>query len=95
MRFGQISDDTVSTEDFEVQTLECPNGWLHLKIKRFDSKDGITWDELQAIKDERFPNHTAVEIYPPHDEIVNEANIRHLWIVPNGLTLPSLYRKYE
>ena len=54
---------------FQVQVLEvqAPWGWSrHLKVHRTDGKDGITWDDLQKIKDEYFgPEVAAVEFYPP------------------------------
>ena len=46
-------------------------------------RDGITWDELQHIKNEiGFSTDWLVEIFPPSDRVVNVANMRHLWIVP-------------
>lgn len=48
----------------------------------------ITWDELQAIKDHFWPDRIGIEIYPPHDQIVNVANMRWLWVLPKGATLP-------
>jgi hypothetical protein len=51
----------------------------------------ITWDELQAAKTEAWgPDATAVEVYPPDREIVNDAPIRHLWRVE---TAPSLFHR--
>jgi hypothetical protein len=45
-------------------------------------KDGITWDELMKIKNDcGFKNFWAVEIYPPHNNVVNVSNMRHLWIL--------------
>jgi len=45
-------------------------------------EDGITWDELQQVKREcGFSDVCAVEIYPPDDDVVNDANIRHLWLL--------------
>lgn len=45
--------------------------------------DGITWDELQRVKREvGLGLMWAVEIYPPDHEVVNVANVRHLWLVP-------------
>lgn len=44
-------------------------------------KDGISWEELQRIKNEcGFADKCAVEIYPPEADVVNVANMRHLWI---------------
>lgn len=47
--------------------------------------DGITWDELQRLKCEAgFDDAWAVEAYPPAREVVNVANIRHLWLLPEA-----------
>lgn len=49
-------------------------------------QDGITWDELQAIKAAvGFGDAEAVEIYPADRDVVNVANFRHLWILPEPL----------
>lgn len=49
-------------------------------------QDGITWDELQAIKNEvGYFAHTAVEVYPPVRDVVNVAAIRHLWLLDGPL----------
>ena len=46
-------------------------------------KDGITWDEMQAVKDGcGFEEFDAVEAYPRKKDITNYVNMRHLWIVP-------------
>jgi hypothetical protein len=80
---------------FLVQEFVEHDGIIRLSINRTDVdrhgnwKDGITWDELQAIKNNLgFDRHTAVEIYPPADRTVNVANLRHLWIVPSTTPLP-------
>lgn len=45
-------------------------------------RDGITWDELQAIKNEcGYSNHDALEVYPAKSDEINVANIRHLWVM--------------
>jgi hypothetical protein len=44
--------------------------------------DGITWEEIQAIKREvGFGDRMAVEIYPADGDVVNVANMRHIWLV--------------
>lgn len=46
-------------------------------------EDGITWDELQAIKNEvGYADRDALEVYPRAGDVVNVANIRHLWVMP-------------
>lgn len=48
-------------------------------------KDGITWDELQRVKTAcGYGDDWAVEIYPPDANVINVANIRHLWILPTA-----------
>ena len=47
--------------------------------------DGITWDELMEIKRQcGYGDRVAVEIYPDDDNIVNVANMRHLWLLPEA-----------
>ena len=58
-------------------------------------KDNITWEELQEIKKTcGYGDLDAVEIYPREKDVVNVANMRHLWVLPqcvlfawrNGIT---------
>ncbi|WP_210268951.1 DUF7694 domain-containing protein [Brucella intermedia] len=40
----------------------------------------ITWEELQELKNEYFgPDVVAIEVYPPHSNVVNSLPMRHLW----------------
>jgi len=44
-------------------------------------KGGISWDRLQAIKHQiGFGDRWAVELYPPEDQVINVANMRHLFL---------------
>lgn len=44
--------------------------------------DGITWDQLERIKSEiGHGDRWAVELYPPDAEVVDVANMRHLWLL--------------
>jgi hypothetical protein len=76
---------------FTVQVLDVFAPWgpsQHMKIRRLDGRDGITWDELQALKHEYLGDDcTAIEFFPPLSETVDELNMRHLWTVP-GEWLP-------
>jgi hypothetical protein len=52
----------------------------HVAICRKDGKI-VTWIEKQEIKDELFgEERIAIEIYPKHNEIINDSNVYHLWI---------------
>ena len=51
-------------------------------------EDGLSWDELQAIKrDIGYGDWYGVEVYPQDSQVVNVANIRHLWLLPTPLTI--------
>jgi hypothetical protein len=44
--------------------------------------DGITWDELQEIKNSiGYADKWCVECFPPDEHVVNVAPIRHLWVL--------------
>jgi hypothetical protein len=77
------------SRDFLVQIYAEPDGIIRLSIQRCQIDlntgswlDGITWDELQHLKTlAGYGDRVAVEIYPPDSEVVNIANIRHLWLL--------------
>jgi hypothetical protein len=74
---------------FLVQLFEQLDGAQRISICRtmIDTDtgrwvDGLTWEEIQAIKRQiSFADRTAVEIYPADGDIVNVANMRHVWLV--------------
>lgn len=63
-----------STPEFPVQVCD-QMGLLSV------CHDGtITWDQLQHIKNEVWgPDVRAIEVYPAQGQVVNAANVRHLW----------------
>jgi hypothetical protein len=77
------------SREFLAQLFRDPTG-ERLSVNRtvFDHGsgrwiDGMTWDDLQRVKREcGFGLRWAVEVYPPDDDIVNAANMRHLWLLP-------------
>lgn len=47
--------------------------------------DRISWDELQDIKSQiGFGAWWGVEVYPSDDEVINDANMRHLFLLPEA-----------
>lgn len=87
------------SRDVLVQVFSEKEGIIRLSINRTDIKkngqweDGLTWDSLQYIKDALgFQECDAFEIYPRRDDIVDVANIRHLWVLPPGTILPQGWR---
>jgi hypothetical protein len=57
-------------------------------------KDGISWDDLQRLKSEcGFGAFDAVEIFPRDLDVVNVANMRHLWVMADPLPFAWRDRK--
>lgn len=51
-------------------------------------EDGISWDDLQDIKNQvGFGNHYAIEVFPRERDLVNVANMRHLWVLSSPLDI--------
>ena len=81
------------SKKFLVQVHREPKKIIRLSIMRtdwdFDQKrapDGITWEELQELKSQAgYYDRDAVEVYPNGRDVVNVANMRHLWILPQEL----------
>lgn len=51
-------------------------------------EENLSWDELMQVKREiGCADMYAVEVYPRDEDIVNVANMRHLWILSTPLTI--------
>lgn len=75
------------SRDYLAQLFRDTNGFLRLTVNRIERdlngewEDGITWDELERVKQETIGDKWAVEIYPPRNELVDAHNMRHLWVL--------------
>ncbi len=75
-------------QKFLVQVFEEPGGVERLSVIRSirtagEWADGIPWEELQQLKREcGRGGRWAVEMYPADSDVVNVANMRHLWVLP-------------
>lgn len=79
---------------FLVQEFEC-GPYLRLTLCRTMIDESghwlanISWEEMQCIKHSLgYGPRQAVEIFPRDEDVVNVANMRHLWILPEGEILP-------
>ncbi len=61
------------------------DGVRHLAVTSL-SMERPSWWEMQRIKNEIAGEaSTAVEVYPPQNEVVDGANMFHIWVLPAGL----------
>jgi hypothetical protein len=75
------------SEEFKVYAFQDGKA-VRLDIERKDGLDGITWDELQQIKNDcGFADCDAVEFYPCKSDVINTGNLRHLYVFFEKLPL--------
>lgn len=89
----RVPAEVMRSRDFLVQLFEEAADIIRMSVCRCQIKDdgswsdNITWDELQMLKSEcGLGLFDAVEIFPAHDDVVNVANMRHLWVLPKPLS---------
>lgn len=77
------------SRQFLVQVFQENGGIERLSVIRTEIlpngrwAENITWDELQEIKTEvGRGGKFAVEVFPAVNDLVNVANMRHLWVLP-------------
>ena len=77
---------------YSVQFFERDSTWGtidHLLLRRHDGGLIFPWSDLQRIKDELCgAERVAVEVFPLRSQLVDDANCRHLWVLPEGFHLP-------
>ena len=85
-----------------VQTLETsplyPWGEVtRLKVYTPDYRR-LTWLQVWRAFQDVYPGRWALELYPPAEELVDEAYVYHLWLLPEGWRPPeemNLAAKYR
>jgi hypothetical protein len=76
------------SKSFLVQICHEKNGYFRMSVNRTmhtgdDWVAGITWDELMRLKRECGRGDLdALELFPADSDVVNVANIRHLFFPP-------------
>lgn len=83
-----VRQEVLRSRDFLVQVFE-ERGHIRLSINRTDFdvnaqrfREDISWDDIQRLKVEAgFGDWWAVECYPPPSQVVNVANMRHIWVL--------------
>lgn len=64
--------------------------FTHLWIKRHKGDaTSVPWSSKQRIKDDLIgPERVAIEVFPAASELVDSADMYHLWVLPEGEILP-------
>lgn len=72
-----------------VRPLAVEWGEVHHLAIRTASNLEPPWRDKQRIKNELFgADYTALEVMPPEDELVDEADMYHMWVLPLAMRLP-------
>lgn len=93
VKLRMVPEEVWRSCDFLIQVFHEKEGLIRFSVCRsaIDDKGNwlsdISWDELQFLKDACGYGHCdAVEIYPAQEDVVNVANMRHLWIFRQRLS---------
>lgn len=79
---------------FSVLERKAELGVRHLAVSSLSGKRP-TWHEMQRIKDDLAGiEATAIEVYPPRSQLVDDADMFHIWVLrgqlPFGIHLDSI-----
>jgi len=60
-----------------------------IMVRRNDGGTNVPWADMQRVKNEIMgQERLAIQIFPPESDLVDDANIYHLWVMPDGFTMP-------
>lgn len=85
---GGWLNDTYSVQLFQHPTHPSID---HLCVRRHDEGTEIPWADLQRIKDrlaDDGPERWGVEVFPPAEALIDNHNLRHVWVMPIGWSPP-------
>jgi hypothetical protein len=80
-------------ETYAVQLFQHPThpGIDHLCVSRHDKSTEIPWPDMQRIKDRLAADGAArwgIEVFPPGFALIDNCNLRHIWVMPLGWDPP-------
>ena len=82
---------------YSVQISDEATEWglvIHLWIRRHDGEMVRSWADMQRIKNEIIgEDRVAIEVFPAQQDLVDDANIAHLWVLPKEFVLPFSLKK--
>jgi hypothetical protein len=80
-------------DTYSVQLFQHPNkpGIDHLCVRRHDEGTEIPWPHMQQIKDRLATDGATrwgIEAFPPGFAVIDNCNLRHIWVMPVGWQPP-------
>lgn len=99
--YGKAPQLVFLSDEYLVQVYRDPNPdvYVRLTVCRTTARgsrwrDGIPWDDLQRLKGEcGYGSLDAVEVFPSDADLVNVANMRHLWVMRQPVSFAWRSRK--
>lgn len=95
--FGEM-DRVYHNTKYTVMVRDVQTEWgivQHACMRNAPNTD-IPWREKQRIKNELFGEEVvAIEVFPKVSELVDEANMYHFWVLPEGTDLPFGLKERE
>lgn len=77
---------------YSVQQFTKASAWgpiTLLMVRRNDEGPIRSWSDMQRIKNELVgEDRVAVEVFPAERDLIDQANMYHLWVLPAGFNLP-------
>lgn len=91
--YQELNDTETWINDMYVVSVDRSGEIGHISIRRQDRGHAKDWRHFQQIKNELFGNEReAVELYPAESRVVDTVNQFHLWVLPEGFTVPCGFR---
>jgi hypothetical protein len=77
---------------YSVQLSDYQTDWgpvIHLWVRCHDRGMPRAWSDLMRIKSELVgEDRLALEVFPGVSDLVDQANLSHLWVMPEDFVLP-------
>lgn len=72
------------------------DGSMHVWVRLVQDLPIHNWHDLQRIKNELVGEaREAIEIYPKANELVDDANWYHLWVLPKAVELRQIFPEFR
>ena len=79
---------SAQVQSLDTFTLPDYGAVTYLKIYTPDYRR-LNWLQVWQAFTAVYPNRWAIELYPPKAELVNDAHVYHLWLLPEAWTPPK------